>query len=59
MKLKALKVRPRKPFQTSPCLAEMGLLLECWSKVNVDDPRCAMTARALADCMAKPVRFAQ
>ncbi|KAH8550715.1 hypothetical protein BGW37DRAFT_427386 [Umbelopsis sp. PMI_123] len=56
MKLKALKVRPKKLLEASPCIGEMGAMLECWSRAGVDDPRCAQTAKALANCMSKPVK---
>src|ERR1700731_17368 len=55
MKLKTLKVRPKKLLEASPCIGEMGAMLECWSRAGVDDPRCAQTAKALANCMSKPV----
>lgn len=58
MKLKALKVRPKKLLEASPCIGEMGAMLECWSRSGVDDPRCAQTAKALANCMSKPVSTA-
>jgi hypothetical protein len=57
MKLKALKVRPKKLLEASPCIGEMGAMLECWSRAGVDDPRCAQTAKALATCMSKPVSY--
>ncbi|CAO3663555.1 unnamed protein product [Umbelopsis ramanniana] len=56
MKLKALKVRPKKLLEASPCIGEMGAMLECWSRAGVDDPQCAQTAKALATCMSKPVK---
>lgn len=57
MKLKQLKVRPKKLLEASPCIVEMGAMLECWSRAGVDDPRCAQTAKALATCMSKPVSY--
>jgi hypothetical protein len=57
MKLKALKVRPKKLLEASPCIGEMGAMLECWSRSGVDDPRCAQTAKALATFMSKPVSY--
>jgi hypothetical protein len=59
MKLKQLKVRPKKLLEASPCIVEMGAMLECWSRSGVDDPRCAQTAKALATCMSKPVSSLQ
>ncbi|KAF7729010.1 hypothetical protein EC973_005041 [Apophysomyces ossiformis] len=55
MKLKQLKVRPKKILEASPCIVEMGSLFECWATAGVDDKRCVTAAKALSDCMAKPV----
>ncbi|KAI9481483.1 MAG: hypothetical protein EXX96DRAFT_649950 [Benjaminiella poitrasii] len=55
MKLKQLKVRPKKILEASPCLAEMGALFECWATSGVDDKRCATIAKSLTTCMGKPV----
>ncbi|KAL1915450.1 mitochondrial 37S ribosomal protein mS37 [Calcarisporiella thermophila] len=51
MKLRHLKVRPRKLQAAAPCLPEMSAMLDCWSKTGVDAPMCAHTAKALANCM--------
>lgn len=55
MKLKQLKVRPKKILEASPCIAEMGALFECWATAGVDDKRCAAIAKSLTGCMGKPV----
>lgn len=55
MKLKQLKVRPRKIMEASPCLVEMGALFECWASAGIDDKRCAQMAKNLTLCMGKPV----
>lgn len=55
MKLKQLKVRPKKILEASPCIAEMGALFECWATAGVDDKRCAGIAKSLTLCMGKPV----
>jgi len=57
MKLKQLKVRPKKILEASPCIAEMGALFECWATAGVDDKRCAAIAKSLTGCMGKPVSF--
>ncbi|KAI8092624.1 uncharacterized protein BX664DRAFT_327743 [Halteromyces radiatus] len=56
MKLKQLKVRPKKLLESSPCIVEMGALFECWASAGVDDKRCITTAKSLTDCLAKPVK---
>ncbi|OBZ84679.1 37S ribosomal protein mrp10, mitochondrial [Choanephora cucurbitarum] len=56
MKLKQLKVRPKKIMEASPCLAEMGALFECWATAGVDDKRCTALAQSLTTCMGKPVQ---
>lgn len=56
MKLKQLKVRPKKILEASPCIAEMGALFECWATAGVDDKRCAAIAKSLTLCMGKPVQ---
>jgi hypothetical protein len=56
MKLKQLKVRPKKLLESSPCIVEMGALFECWASAGIDDKRCITTAKSLTDCLAKPVR---
>ncbi|KAI7867359.1 hypothetical protein BDF14DRAFT_1874947 [Spinellus fusiger] len=55
MKLKQLKVRPKKLLDSSPCLVEMGSLFECWATSGVDDKRCVVASKALSECMTKPV----
>lgn len=57
MKLKQLKVRPKKILEASPCIAEMGALFECWATAGVDDKRCTAIAKSLTGCMGKPVSF--
>jgi hypothetical protein len=59
MKLKQLKVRPKKILEASPCIAEMGALFECWATAGVDDKRCASIAKSLTLCMGKPVSYFQ
>lgn len=56
MKLKQLKVRPKKILEASPCIAEMGALFECWATAGVDDKRCTAIAKSLTLCMGKPVK---
>ncbi|ORY90980.1 hypothetical protein BCR43DRAFT_532740 [Syncephalastrum racemosum] len=56
MKLKQLKVRPKKLMQSSPCLVEMGALFECWATAGIDDRKCTATAKTLQECMAQPAR---
>lgn len=55
MKLKQLKVRPKKVLEASPCIVEMGALFECWATAGVNDGRCAAVAQSLTNCMQKPV----
>lgn len=57
MKLKQLKVRPKKILEASPCIAEMGALFECWATAGVDDKRCTAIAKSLTLCMGKPVKY--
>ncbi|KAL9555912.1 hypothetical protein MBANPS3_002130 [Mucor bainieri] len=59
MKLKQLKVRPKKILEASPCIAEMGALFECWATAGVDDKRCTAIAKSLTGCMGKPVQRAK
>ncbi|KAI9269394.1 hypothetical protein BY458DRAFT_556043 [Sporodiniella umbellata] len=59
MKLKQLKVRPKKALEASPCIAEMGILFECWVTAGLDDSRCAASAKALTNCMQKPANRAK
>ncbi|KAG2196711.1 uncharacterized protein EV154DRAFT_514925 [Mucor mucedo] len=59
MKLKQLKVRPKKILEASPCIAEMGALFECWATAGVDDKRCTAIAKSLTLCMGKPVQKAK
>ncbi|KAI8997618.1 hypothetical protein BDB01DRAFT_713409 [Pilobolus umbonatus] len=59
MKLKQLKVRPKKILEASPCIVEMGALFECWATAGVDDKRCTAIASALTNCMTKPVSKAK
>ncbi|KAI9317269.1 hypothetical protein BX666DRAFT_1944012 [Dichotomocladium elegans] len=54
MKLKQLKVRPRKLLESSPCVVEMGALFECWATSGIDDKRCLAAQKSLQECMAKP-----
>ncbi|ORX47180.1 hypothetical protein DM01DRAFT_1142334 [Hesseltinella vesiculosa] len=56
MKLKQLKVRPKKIIESSQCLTEMGALFECWATSGVDDKRCITTARSLTECLANPAK---
>lgn len=51
MKLKYLRTKPRKLVEVSPCIAEMGAMIQCWTASGVDDPKCAQTAKMLTDCM--------
>lgn len=57
MKLKQLKVRPKKILEASPCIVEMGALFECWATAGVNDGRCTAAAQSLTNCMQKPVRI--
>ena len=57
MKLKQLKVRPKKILESSPCVVEMGALFECWATSGIDDKHCQAVAKSLQECMAKPVCF--
>ncbi|KAI8876059.1 hypothetical protein K501DRAFT_232642 [Backusella circina FSU 941] len=59
MKLKQLKVRPKKILEASPCIAEMGALFECWATAGVDDKRCTAISKSLTLCMGKPVSRAK
>ncbi|KAI8074394.1 hypothetical protein BC940DRAFT_288129 [Gongronella butleri] len=59
MKLKQLKVRPKKILESSQCLTEMGALFECWASSGVDDKRCIATAKTLTDCLANQVKKTQ
>ncbi|PHZ15232.1 uncharacterized protein RHIMIDRAFT_198477 [Rhizopus microsporus ATCC 52813] len=54
MKLKQLKVRPKKILEASPCIVEMGALFECWATAGVNDGRCTAAAQSLTNCMQKP-----
>ena len=54
--LKYLRTKPRKVIEASPCIVEMGAMIQCWTASGVDDAKCAQTAKMLADCM-KLVRF--
>ncbi|KAI7899833.1 uncharacterized protein BX663DRAFT_554544 [Cokeromyces recurvatus] len=56
MKLKQLKVRPKKILEVTPCVAELGALFECWAANGTDDKRCGMIANSLITCMGKPVQ---
>lgn len=58
MKLKQLKVRPKKMLEASPCIVEMGALFECWATAGVNDSRCTAVAQSLTNCMQKPVSCA-
>ncbi|KAK9768505.1 hypothetical protein K7432_000783 [Basidiobolus ranarum] len=51
MKLKYLKVKPRKVIAESPCVAEVTMLLNCWSSFTPDNPKCAESAKAVMMCM--------
>lgn len=55
MKLKQLKVRPRKLLESSPCVVEMGALFECWATDGIDAKKCTAAAQSLQECMSKPV----
>ncbi|CDH57189.1 hypothetical protein RO3G_11469 [Lichtheimia corymbifera JMRC:FSU:9682] len=56
MKLKQLKVRPRKLLESSPCVVEMGALFECWATDGIDAKKCTAAAQSLQECMSKPVK---
>lgn len=51
MRLKYLRTKPRKVVEASPCIAEMGAMIQCWTASGVDDAKCMQTAKMLADCM--------
>ncbi|KAF9321333.1 hypothetical protein BGZ81_011634 [Podila clonocystis] len=51
MRLKYLRTKPRKVIEASPCIVEMGAMIQCWTASGVDDAKCAQTAKMLADCM--------
>ncbi|KAF0464945.1 mitochondrial 37S ribosomal protein yms-t [Gigaspora margarita] len=51
MKIKKLKVRPRRVEQIGPCIAEMAAVLTCWSNSSVDSPACKKSVEALTECM--------
>ncbi|KAF9291750.1 hypothetical protein BGZ68_002469 [Mortierella alpina] len=51
MRLKYLRTKPRKVIEASPCIAEMGAMIQCWTASGVDDAKCMQTAKMLADCM--------
>ncbi|KAI8968600.1 mitochondrial ribosomal protein subunit Mrp10 [Mycotypha africana] len=54
MKYRQLKVKPRKIFEVTPCLAEMGAVFECWATTgSVDSKNCAAVAKNLSTCMGK------
>lgn len=57
MKLKYLRTKPRKLAEVSPCIPEMGAMIQCWTASGVDDPQCAQTAKMLTDCMKNLVSF--
>lgn len=57
MRLKYLRTKPRKVIEASPCIVEMGAMIQCWTASGVDDAKCAQTAKMLADCMKNLVRF--
>lgn len=59
MKLKQLKVRPKKIVEATPCVVQMGALFECWAAQGIDDQRCTAAAKALQQCMANPVLIAR
>jgi hypothetical protein len=56
MRLKYLRTKPRKVVEASPCIAEMGAMIQCWTASGVDDAKCMQTAKMLADCMKNLVR---
>lgn len=51
MRLKYLRTKPRKVVEASPCIVEMGAMIQCWTASGVDDAKCMQTAKMLADCM--------
>jgi hypothetical protein len=51
MRLKYLRTKPRKVIEASPCIAEMGAMIQCWTASGVDDAKCMQSAKMLADCM--------
>ena len=56
MRLKYLRTKPRKVIEASPCIAEMGAMIQCWTASGVDDAKCMQSAKMLADCMKSLVR---
>ncbi|KAF9975149.1 hypothetical protein BGZ73_001326 [Actinomortierella ambigua] len=51
MRLKYLRTKPRKVVEASPCIAEMGALIQCWTASGVDDAKCMQSVKMLSDCM--------
>lgn len=57
MKLRNLKVRPKKESRVAPCAPEFAAMLACWASANDlnNSGPCAESARALAECMKSKV----
>ncbi|CAG8442201.1 6252_t:CDS:2 [Scutellospora calospora] len=56
MKIKKLKLRPRRIEQIGPCTAEIAAVLTCWSNSSVDSPACKKSVEALTECMRNATR---
>ncbi|KAJ3295507.1 hypothetical protein HDU79_009030 [Rhizoclosmatium sp. JEL0117] len=52
-------MRPAKMMRASPCATEISTLFNCWRALEVDAKGCMESARALAGCMAVPVKVAK
>ncbi|RKP38422.1 hypothetical protein BJ085DRAFT_17665 [Dimargaris cristalligena] len=55
MHIKKLKVNTKKAVAATPCTLEMASVMSCWATRSIDDQHCAIAAKALSECMAKPV----
>ncbi|KAJ3408848.1 hypothetical protein HDV05_004739 [Chytridiales sp. JEL 0842] len=51
-----VKIRPPNMLRASPCATEISTLFNCWRALGVDSTGCANSAKALAGCMAQPMK---
>ncbi|KAJ3031134.1 UNVERIFIED_CONTAM: hypothetical protein HDU68_006265 [Siphonaria sp. JEL0065] len=56
---KPLTMRPAKTMKAAPCAPEISTLFNCWRALDVDAKPCAESAKALALCMAAPIKTAK
>jgi hypothetical protein len=57
IKIKKLKVKPKRAAAMGQCVPEMTALLNCWSSLSIEHPRCTASASTLAMCMSNAVSF--